>query len=429
MKSILLIDDDPVVRSLVSGILRKNGYNVFVAKDGREGIDLAREKQPDLVVTDYQMPGISGMEVLNSIKQMNPSLPIIMLTAHGDASLTIKSIQEGAFDFIEKPINSKELLATIKNGLSGSVMNEEDAGGAGVKKTKDENIMVGKTPAMLNLFKNIGRVSQNNVNLLICGEAGVGKERLAKLIHHAGLNSKNPLVLINCKATEASELISQFEEGVKQGTVILDEVASLDKDAQLILYNQIEKNNQRVALGERAPYRIITIDRSDLSELTEKGGFLKELLYVLKIFVFEIPPLRERKEDIPHIVRHLIQQLNPELGKNINQLEDGVVTILQAHNWPGNVRELRNVLMQAMVMSQSDILLRKNIRIDGLPANSREQKEVLKSELRPLADVEKEHIGKTLQVLSWNKQETAAALGITRPTLNAKIEKYGLKKP
>lgn len=428
MKSILLIDDDPVVRSLVSGILRKNGYNVFVAKDGREGIDLTKEKQPDLVITDYQMPGISGIEVLGKIKKMNAAMPVIMLTAHGDATLTIKSIQEGAFDFIEKPINSKELLQTIKNGLVTVAPQEEESEGVSIQQKKDENIMVGKTPVMLNVFKNIGRVSNNNINLLITGETGVGKERLARLIHHTGPNANNPLLLINCKSVDKSELADLFEKGVNQGSLLLDEVGSMDLDTQLVLMNLIEKTNQQASQGAKPAYRMISIDRSDLNDLSEQGLFLKELLYHLKVFVFEIPPLRDRKEDIPYIVHHLIQQLNPELAKNINHVEDGVMPLLQSHQWPGNVRELKNVLMQAMVLSQSDTLQKKNIRIQGLPMATKEQKEVLKADLRPLADVEKEHIAKTLHLLRWNKQETAAVLGITRPTLNAKIDKYGLKK-
>ncbi len=429
MRSILLIDDDPVVRSWASGILRKHGYNVIVAKDGREGIDLAKGQQPDLVITDFQMPGISGIEVLNKLKEMNAALPVIVLTAYGDAKLTIKSIQEGAFDFIEKPINSKELLQTIKNGLSAIELQElEESMGVSIKKKKDENIMVGKTPVMLNIFKNIGRVSNNNINLLITGETGVGKERLARLIHHTGPHSDKPLLLINFNSTDKSELKELFETGVKNGTLLLDEVGSMDLDTQLALLNLIESTNQQTAQGKKPHYRIISIDRSDLIDLSEQGLFLKELLYQLKVFVFEIPPLRERREDIPYILHHLIQQLNPELGKNINHVEDGVVPLLQSHQWPGNIRELKNVLMQAMVLSQSDTLQKKDIKIRGLPLATKEQKEVLKADLRPLADVEKEHIAQTLHLLRWNKQETAAVLGITRPTLNAKIEKYGLKK-
>ncbi len=430
MKSILLIDDDPVVRSLVSGILRKNGYNVFVAKEGREGIDLAKEKQPDLVITDYQMPGMSGIEVLSKLKEMDASLPVIMLTAHGDASLTIKSIQDGAFDFIEKPINAKELLETVKAALSTlTQLSEKESEYEEIIKKTDKNIMVGKTPAMLNLFKNIGRVSNNYVNLLITGETGVGKERLARLIHHTGPNSDKSIVLINCKTTDKTELKDLFDKGVENGTILLDEVGSMDMDVQLTLINQIEKAHQQTESGIKPAYRIISIDRSDLNELSEKGHFLKELLYHLKVLVFEIPPLRDRKEDIPYLVHHLIQHLNPELKKNINHIEDGVVPLLQAYKWPGNVRELKNVLIQALVLSQGDTLQKKNIHIEGLPSAPKEQKEVLKSELRSMADVEKEHIAETLQVLRWNKQETAAVLGITRPTLNAKIEKYGLKKP
>lgn len=429
MKSILLIDDDPVVRSLASGILRKNGYNVYVAKDGSEGLDLARRQKPDLVVTDYQMPGISGMEVLTKLKKLNNALPVIMLTAHGDATLTIKTMQTGAFDFIEKPINPKELLTTIKNGLitAESSLKPEAAISAETKK-KDENIMVGKSPSMLNIFKNIGRLSQNNVNVLISGDSGTGKERLARLIHQSGPNADLPLVFINCKALDEFELKQAFNAGVTNGTLVLDELGMLLPEMQLLLLDLIENQAMKQTPGQKKTYRIISIARLDISQLVDEGRFLKELYYQLNVFSFSIPALADRKEDIPYLVTHLLQEVNDELGKNVSQVEDGVIPLLQAFHWPGNVRELRNVIMQALVLSHGDLLQKKNIRIEGQPMNETSRQELMEYEMRSLADVEREHIGKILSLVSWNKQEAASVLGITRPTLNAKIDKYGLRR-
>jgi two-component system, NtrC family, response regulator AtoC len=429
MKNILLIDDDPVVRSLASGILRKNGYNVQTAKEGREGLEIVKNSLPDLVITDYQMPGLSGMEVLTKLKEVNDSLPVIMLTAFGDATLTIKTMQTGAFDYIEKPINPKELLETVKNGLKASEsMQKQDESGSDGKKKKDENLMVGKSPAMLAIFKNIGRISQNYVNILISGESGTGKERLARLIHHTGPDANNHIVFINCKSLTEDGLHQAFKEGVENGTLILDEVGTLTSEMQLKLLDLMENQSQQNGYTQQTQYRIISIARRDISKMAEEGSFLKKLYYQLKVFVFKIPSLEERKDDIPYLVDHMMQELNQELGKTINQIEDGVIPILQSYNWPGNIRELRNVLMQAMVLSHGDMLLKKYVRLEGQDFDELPDYEVSKFEIRPLADVEKEHIGNVLKALKWNKQEASAALGITRPTLNAKIDKYELKR-
>ncbi len=429
MKNILLIDDDPVVRSLASGILRKNGYNVQTAKEGTEGLEIVKKNLPDLVITDYQMPGMSGMDVLAKLKEINPALPVIMLTAFGDASLTIKTMQTGAFDYIEKPINPKELVETVKNGLaaSESMQKPEDLSGDG-KKKKDENLMVGKSQAMLAIFKNIGRISQNYVNVLITGESGTGKERLARLIHQTGPDADNPIVFINCKSLTDDLLHKSFSEGVKNGTIVLDEAGILTSEMQLSLLDLLENQAQQNRNKQQAQYRIISITRRDLSEMAEEGTFLKELYYQLKVFVFNIPSLAERKDDIAYLVEHLMQELNQELGKTISKVEDGVIPILQSYDWPGNIRELRNVLMQAMVLSHGDVLQKKYIRLEGQDFDDLVGYEVSKFEIRPLADVEKEHIGNVLNALRWNKQEASNALGITRPTLNAKIDKYGLKR-
>ncbi len=429
MKTILLIDDDPVVRSLASGILRKNGYNVYVAKDGSEGVDLAKKHHPDLVVTDYQMPGISGMDVLASLREYNEKLPVIMLTAHGDATLTIRSMQTGAFDFIEKPINPKELLETIKNGLLSSESTQRPQDPAVVEKKKaDDNIMVGKSPAMLQIFKNIGRISQNNVNVMITGDHGTGKARLAKLIHQSSPAAEKPIVFINCKSLTDDELKRAFSEGATNGSIVMDEIGNLSSDMQLRLLDLIEGQALVHGHGQKSKYRIISITRLDMNRLVEDGSFLRELFYQLKVFLFHLPALNERKEDIPYLVKHLLVEINAELGKNVSQIEEGVIPMLQSYNWPGNIRELRNVLMQALVLSHGALLQKKNIRLEGDPIIEPGYYESDAVELRSLADVEKEHIGKILQAVRWNKQEAASVLGITRPTLNAKIDKYGLTR-
>ncbi len=427
MEKILVIEDDPVSRTLLSEILKKSGYEVLIAKNGHEGIELATSNRPDLVITDFQMPGMTGVEVLASLKELNPLLPVIMLTAYGDASLTIKSMQSGAFDFIEKPINPKELVQVVRNGLrtSGNIypdkQTEEER-----RRQKDENIMVGKSTAMLSIFKNIGRLSQNFVNVLILGGSGTGKERLAKLIHHSGPNTDKPLTVIICKALNEDDFKRAFLNGVKSGTIVLDEVGSLSYEMQSLLLELLEKYPQHSVHGEGSNYRIISTSRLDISKMAEEEVFLKELYYQLNVFTFHLPPLKERIADVPFLVDHLVQELNQSLDKNITKIEDGIIQLFQAYDWPGNTRELKNVLMQAMVLSHGDLLQKKHIRIEGVTADEAVGRESVNIQMQSLDDVEKEHIAKVLSVLGWNKQDAAATLGITRPTLNAKIEKYGL---
>ncbi len=443
LPKILLIDDDPVVRSLISNILRKKGYEVILAKEGQEGLEVAKREVPDLVITDYQMPGISGIDVLTQMNEINPKTPVIILTAYGDATLTIKSIQTGAFDFIEKPINPKELLETVKNGLStlGSVRQKEEPEVL-PERRKDDNLMVGKSSVMREIFKNIGRISQNNVNVMITGDSGVGKERMARLIHESGYNKDQPLVYVNCKILAEQQLQNGQGTGrtqtemsgrnsldaklkqVDSGTVILDEVGMLSSQMQMYLLDQMSREDLEAS---RMLPRFISITTQDINDLVNENLFLKELYYKLKVFSLHLPPLRGRKADIPELVKNLLQELNPAFDKKVDQLEDGAIQLLQSHEWPGNVRELKNVLMQALVLSHGEVLEKKHIRLEGKPVHVVKD-DVFEERPRSMDEVEKEHINKVLEYTKWNKQQAASILGITRPTLNAKIDKYGLTK-
>ncbi len=448
MKCILIIDDDPAVQSLMSAILRKKGYDVLLARDGKEGLEQVKGRRPDLVITDYQMPGMSGMEVLSDLRQIDPGLPVIMLTAHGDASLTIKSIQSGAFDYIEKPINPRELLETVKNGLE-TLETVTSLPGPLLQKRAvrhDDNLMVGKSAAMQEIFKNIGRFSQNNVNVLITGETGTGKERLARLIHQSGRHRNDPLVWINCITLENEQyLASQAKRSgrdtsrlrglwpselnqVGSGTIVLHAVDKLSPQMQTRLLDLLDEYGHDYGEAVSPKPRFISISSRDVNRLAASDDFLKELYYKLNVFSIHVPPLRERKDDIPELVRHLLQQMNPAFNKSIDKLEDGLIQLLQSHDWPGNVRELKNVLMKALVLSQGELLEKKHIHIEGLHHAQAPAVKDGEARLASLAEMEKEQIGHVLDMVGWNKQEAASILGITRPTLNAKIGKYGLKR-
>lgn len=445
VSSVLLIDDDPVVRSLASGILRKKGYEVFLAKTGEEGISLVKDRRPELVITDFQMPGLSGIEVVEAIRQVDPQIPVIVLTAYGDTALTIESIQAGAFDFIEKPINPRELLETVKSGLDTVVASKKahDLAPESHAEKSSYNLIVGKTPAMRELFKTVGRLSQSRMNVMISGETGTGKGRLAQLIHKVSPNSDAPLVYFNCRKLDDSgdymgidghvpdhlhELLVKKYKQAKNGSLILDEIGMLPLEMQHTLLDILNEQFHQEGTGQLALPRIISLTTGYAGEKVREGKFLQELYYNLNVFSLQIPPLRRRKEDIPELVKNLLPELNAELGKNVSRIGEGVISYLQAYDWPGNVRELKNILMQALALSYGEVLEKKYIHIlDGVSGKSAPEVPEERGAVS-LAEVEREHIAHVLGLTNWNKQEAARILGITRPTLNAKIEKYGLNK-
>jgi two-component system response regulator AtoC len=446
MSKILAIDDDSIIRTLLTNILTKAGYEVVTAADGESGLELAVSTNPDLVVTDFQMPGISGLEVLTELQRTQPGLPVILLTAHGDVALTIKSIQLGAYDFIEKPIQMQELLDVIRNGLEVSRQSRSlaEAISPEARKAIEDNLLVGKTPLMREIFKNIGRISLNKVNVLITGETGTGKELIARLIHFSGITREHPLIVVNCSTLNEGLLEHElfgytlgafpgamndkkgkFEQA-GEGTLFLDEISELTDNIQTKLLRVLQElEYEKPGADEPLPMkaRIIAATNKDLELLVKSGKFREELYYRLKVFTIALPPLRNRREDIGELVKHLMGKLNRKLNKRVLKIGDGVIDLLQGHDWPGNVRELENTLMQAFIMTRSDVLEKEHIVL----MSTSEGADGEAFELKSIADIEKVHIKKVLDKVKWNKQEASRILEITRPTLNAKIEKYGLK--
>ena len=447
MRIILIIDDDSMILMILKQTLTKAGYRVITAGSGEEGIALLATSQADLVLTDYMMPGMSGIEVLNIIKQNQPLLPVIMLTGHGDVALTIKAIQLGAVDFIEKPIHSKELIDVIKHALEISDQNLSVSlpFSKDTRKAIEENALIGKVPAMREIFKNIGRVSLNRINILINGETGTGKELIAKLIHHSGITRDYPFVIVNCSALNDESLQQElfgYEKGAfpgakeskrgkfeiaGEGTIFLDEISNLSDNFQIKLFSVLQDMEfVKPGLPDPIPLkaRIIASSNKNLEHLISEGRFREELYYRIKVFTIELPPLRERKDDINELTYSFIQKYNRKLNKNVNQVSDGVFEKLKSYDWPGNVRELENSILQAMIVSRGNQLEKDNITI---PQSSPEKETVSLSSLTTLDEVEKVYIKQVLNQVKWNKIKASKILGISRPTLNAKIEKYGIK--
>ena len=450
MEKILIIDDNKLIlRSLKESII-KMGYTTLEAEDGETGLNLVRTEHPDLVITDFQMPGIDGLEVLSKIRKLNISLPVILLTGYGDVVLTIKSIQLGAFDFLEKPIDPVKLKSTIQFALNSvkvsNSLNEVLHVDASSEHMLEDNILVGKTPQMKEIFKNIGRISLSKVNVLIQGETGTGKELIARLVHYFGITINQPLVVVNCSALTESLLESELFGHVKgsftgsirdkkgkfelagEGTILLDEISEISLNTQVKLLRVIQELEfERVGGEDVIPMkaRIITATNRNLETLIKEGKFREDLYYRLKVFTIDLPPLRERKEDIRDLVIHFLYKLNKRFNRNVVKIGDGVIEMLKAHDWLGNVRELENTILQAIVMSKSDVLEKENITLNFRhQPNGHVVQDI--PQFRSLSELEKYHIKRILDEVNWNKQEASHILDITRPTLNAKIEKYDL---
>jgi two-component system response regulator AtoC len=451
MEKILIIDDEQVNRVVLKQVLGKEGYQIMEAEDGPQGIQMVKDHSPDLVLTDFRMPGMNGLEVLEEIRKINSHVPVIVLTAFGDVALTIKSIQVGAFDYIEKPFNPIQLKITVHNALNSvrlsNSLNEVIYNTSSSESMLQDSILVGKTPTMKEIFKNIGRISLNKVNVLIQGETGTGKELIAKLIHYAGITRNSPFVIVNCstlsEAMLEAELFGQvkgsFNTAIRDkkgkfelagdGTIFLDEISEISHNTQIKLLRVIQELEfEQVGGDETIPMnaRIIAATSQNLEELIKDGKFREDLYYRLKVFTIDLPPLRDRKDDIRDLVIHFLHKLNKRFNKNVVKIGEGVLEMLHSHDWQGNVRELENAILQAIVMSKSDVLEKDNISLNSrqqLPATTVEP---LMKQLRSLAEVEKFHIERILHETKWNKVEASRILEITRPTLNAKIEKYGL---
>ena len=451
MKKILIIDDDKAFRVILKDVLIKEGYLLLEAANGEKGLELVRSEHPDLVITDFQMPGLSGLDVLEAIMKLKIGIPVILITGFSDTENIIKAIQLGAFDYLEKPVNHSVLKSAIRTALNSANLssNLELAVSEDIyaDNVTEENILVGKTPPMKEVFKKIGCISLNKVNVLVLGETGTGKELIARLIHYTGVTKNEPLVTVNCSALAESLLESELFGHVKgsftgairdkkgkfelagEGSILLDEISEISLNTQVKLLRVIQELEFEKVGGETTipmKARIIAASNRNLEDLIKEGKFREDLYYRLKVFTINIPPLRERKEDIGGLVIHFLHKLNKRFNRNVVKIGEGVIEMLQEHDWYGNVRELENTLLQAIVISKSDVLQKENITLNTRVSSNGVSHE--KVELKSLAEVESYHIKQILDQVKWNRMEASHVLDISRPTLNAKIEKYRLEQ-
>jgi two-component system, NtrC family, response regulator AtoC len=444
MDHILIVDDDRSIRELLSMHLEERGFGVMSAATGAEGFRMAADIAPAAIVLDMRLPDASGIDLIPELRKRAAEAPVLMITAHHDMATTILAMKAGAFDYIHKPIDIQAFDVALDRALEVRRLSKgtDYLSVAGSRPFKMDDI-VGTSPAMQQLFKDVGRVAASRATVLIQGESGTGKELIARVIHSYSAPQK-PFIGINCSAIVETLLESELfghEKGAftgavqakvgkfelaEEGSIFLDEIGELSLNLQAKLLRVLqEREVERVGGVRRIPVkaRILAATNRDLEEEVRANRFREDLYQRLKVVTLSLPPLRERVEDIPLLVEHLLVKINERLHKNLRRVPREVLEKLQRRSWPGNVRELENVLTRAAVLSQGDMLLEEHL-VGQPPARAADR--AAPERVPTLDEVEKEHIARVWSLTRGHKGKTCQILGISRPTLERKLKKYGI---
>jgi len=443
---ILVADDEKNIREGLREALALDGYEVVTAADGREALEEVTRGEVDLLITDLKMPRLSGEELLKSVAAQLPTMPVIILTGHGTIESAVQAMHDGAYDFLTKPVNLDRLSLLVKRALTSREMAVQNrAMQEELERRSGFASIIGRSAEMKHVFEMVRQVAPSRSSVLITGESGSGKEMIAEALHYNSPRKDKPFIKLHCAALTESLLESELfghEKGAftgaiarkrgrfelaHLGTLFLDEIGEINQNVQIKLLRVLEEKKFERVGGEETievDVRLMAATNRDLKEAISRGAFREDLYYRLNVVNIHIPPLRERKEDIPLLVAAFLREFIQENGKQIEGIDAKARLALYNYSWPGNVRQLRNSVESAVVLSKGT-----TITLDDLPPNIRGDSGTDSLRLHvgaSLADVEKEVIRSTLAREGGNKSRTAEILGIGRKTLHRKIEEYGL---
>jgi two-component system, NtrC family, response regulator AtoC len=455
MASILVIDDDASIVETLDLYLTEEGYTVRTALTGTDGLNKYVQNPSDVVILDIRLPDVDGFSVLEDLKEENENVKVIMITAFHDMETTITAMKGGAFDYIHKPINVDELDLAIKKALKSLEM-EKKINGLLMEPSHSFRVgdIIGTGNEMREIFKTIGVVSQSRTTVLIQGESGTGKELIAKVIHN-NTSPDEPFIAVNCSAIVETLLESELfghEKGsftgaiarklgkfelARFGTVFLDEISEMSINLQAKLLRVLQEMEfERVGGKDRVKVhaRIMAATNKDIKELAKEGKFRDDLFYRLNIVSINIPPLRTRRQDIPPLIDYLLTKINLDLHKKVIGVSDEMMDIFMKYHWPGNIRELENLLVRACVVAKGQVLgvgdfpdLGKG---DGARPTGGAAEDIFTApevgKYLTLDEVEERYIRKVIKETDKNKGEICELLGISRPTFERKLEKYGI---
>jgi two-component system response regulator PilR (NtrC family) len=446
---VLVVDDEQIIRESLSFILQKEGYEVEEAPNGQVAYKKISENPPDIVITDIEMPGMKGLDLLEKVSQVSPQTFVIIITAYGSIETAIQALRKGAYDYILKPLDFDELVLRLRRlsefkrlVLENQMLHQE------INREYDFHNIIGQSAVMKKVFKTIERVSQSEGTVLITGKSGTGKELVARALHHNSARKANRFVPVNCGAIPdnlfESELFGHkkgaFTDAVSDkdglfkiangGTLFLDEVSETPLHLQVKLLRAIEQKEITPVGGTtplKSDVRIIAATNQNLAERVEQGKFRDDLYYRLNVIEIDLPSLSERREDVPLLVQHFIEKFRSEMGKPIQGVDNKVMHILMNRTWKGEVRELQNVIERAMIFCDGEYITLKE-----LPESIRAEvgEEVVPEEGTGLKEAvrrfEKNHILELLTKFDFDKEKTAAALDISVSTLYRKMTELGV---
>ena len=462
MKSrVLVIDDEAAIRDSLRMILEYEDYQFVGAASGQEGLDVVRRERPDIVLLDIKMPGMDGMEVLRKLRAVDEGLPVVMISGHGNTATAVEAIRSGAIDFLDKPLSSERVIVTLRNVLRQSELSTENRDLKVAMESKYE--LVGQSPALRNVLEAVTRAAPTNATVLLLGESGVGKELVARTIHRNSPRAGQRFVQVNCAAipeelieselfghekgsfTGATEKqVGKFEQA-DRGTIFLDEVGDMSQKTQAKVLRVLQEQEvERLGSARtiKVDVRVIAATNKNLEEAISRGEFREDLFFRLNVIPIVVPPLRERREDIPRLVQHFAKRTAEEHNLKPKRFDPGAMDALQRYRWRGNIRELRNTVERLLIMTPSEF-----VRADDLPPEIRslEAPRALVSEsegstkgaetnagpgtLREFKDAaERSYLVQKLRENNWNISRTAELIDTPRSNLYKKLEQYGIKQ-
>lgn len=445
--NIIVIDDDEGMRDSCQQVLTRAGYMVRTAKSGQEGLELIKKESFDLVILDLKMPGISGNEVLREIKMYNPEVIVIVITGYPTIESAVESMKNGAYDFLPKPFSSESLRIIVKRAMEKKQLAMEKIFFSRELGMEFESgIIIGKSPGIKKIMELVKKAAITDSTVLITGESGTGKELVARAIHHYSYRKAKPFVPVDCGVLVESLFESELFGHVKGaftgatamkygrfelangGTIFFDEIGNIDRDLQSKLLRVLqEKEITRVGSSQvvKIDVRVVAATNCDLCKKIAEGTFREDLYYRLNVIPMELPPLRERKEDIPLLAKFFLKKHGSKRKNRLPTFSSRSIEAFMQHVWPGNVRELENAIERAIALSEGDIIEPEDIFYFDLPVFNGESTETI-GEIMSLEEVEKEHIKRAIRSFGGHMGKAAVALGIDRGTLRRKIAKYNL---
>ncbi len=452
-EDIMVVDDELNMRRVLSALLKKEGYRIISMADGKQALEFLGNQEISVLITDLKMPGMDGIELLEKVNSRWPHIPVIILTAHGTISTAVEALKKGAFDYLTKPFEQEELKLVVKKATKTSILNSQNIGS--IQEYSSQYKIIGKSGGMQNIYQMIEKIACSPTTILLTGESGTGKELIARAIHKKS-GKKGPFIKINCAAIPPALMESElfgYERGAftgavtskmgrfelaQQGTLFLDEIGEITKEMQAKFLHVLQEREVERVGGLKTikiDVRLITATKRNLHEEVQSGNFRDDLYYRLNVMPIHLPPLRERREDIPLLLNYFRKEFNQHLHKEIRGIEEDAQEILINYAWPGNIRELENVMERLLLMSEGPLIRKEdlpetlNFKAGRSGESQKDREKFLKGAVRAKADVfERELIEKALMEAKGNVTRSSKILGISRKNLQIKMKKYSLRK-